>query len=418
METQPLDRRCRAMLVSLGGSPEPVLYTLNQQQPEYILFFVSSQSEAEVQTVIQGLRFQCKFDLIVSSSAEILGDCYRALREQMPARLGRWGLSPADLMVDYTGGTKSMSAALVLATIEQVHCYSYVGGVERDKGGVGVVLGGRERMHYIQNPWRELAQEERKRIILYFAAARYEMAYQELQRLLGNIDSDDREFLRAVAELVEGYRDWDNFCHRDAKPKLGRALTFLKPYARGASEPALARLVWEVQDNLEFLNRLTTRDSREDAYILDLIANADRRANIEGKYEDGVARLYSCLERGARFRLHRQYGVSTEDVMADQIPEPLQGEFTQKYVDTPDGKIKLPLFASYRLLDALSDELGQRFMAWHEEILRLLSLRNLSPLGHGEQPVGKKGYERFRAMVIELLGIEEGSLPRFAELQL
>jgi hypothetical protein len=57
MENRQAGHICRAMLVSLGGSPEPVLYTLNQQQPEYILFFTSPQSEAEIQTIIQGLTF-------------------------------------------------------------------------------------------------------------------------------------------------------------------------------------------------------------------------------------------------------------------------------------------------------------------------------------------------------------------------
>jgi CRISPR-associated protein (TIGR02710 family) len=273
-------------------------------------------------------------------------------------------------------------------------------------------------MWYVQNPWKALAQEERKRVRLYFATARYDTALQELQRLLGHVEAAEREFLRAMALVVEGYRDWDNFCHREAKPKLGRALNFLKPYARGAGEPTLGQFVLEVQENLEFLNRLTSPEGRQDAYILDLIANADRRANIEGKYEDGVARLYSCLERGAQFRLQRQYGVSTEAVTPEQMPEVLRAEFELKYRDPREGKIKLPLMASYRLLDALGDDLGQRFMASQEEILRLLSLRNLSPLGHGENPVGPDGYRRFRELLVELLGIHAQYLPSFPALPL
>jgi hypothetical protein len=160
MEGQNPERTCRAMLVSLGGSPQPVLHTLSQQQPEYILFFVSAESVGQIQGIIRELPYQCRdFDRILSPSAEILGDCYRALRDQLPAKLAHWQLPMDDLMVDYTGGTKSMSAAIVLATIEHVHRYSYVGGVERDKSGVGVVVDGRERMWYVQNPWKALAQE-------------------------------------------------------------------------------------------------------------------------------------------------------------------------------------------------------------------------------------------------------------------
>lgn len=158
MENQGAEHHCRVMLVSLGGSAEPVLYTLGRQQPEYILFFVSAESAGQIQGIIRGLPYQCRdFDRLLSPSAESLGDCYRALRDQLPSKLAQWGPSPQELLVDYTGGTKSMSAAIVLATMEQAHRYSYVGGVERDKGGVGVVLGGRKRMHYIQNRWREVA---------------------------------------------------------------------------------------------------------------------------------------------------------------------------------------------------------------------------------------------------------------------
>ena len=72
------------------------------------------------------------------------------------------------------------------------------------------------------------------------------------------------------------------------------------------------------------------KDTRDEAYMLDLIANADRRARIEGKYEDAVVRLYSALERGAKFHLQRQYAISTEDVKPARQPEALRDEYVQK----------------------------------------------------------------------------------------
>ena len=295
---------CRAMLVSLGGSPEPVMYSLNQQRPAYVLFFVSTETAPQIQDVIRGLSYRyADSDRILTPAAEALGVCYRVLREQLPAKLAQWGVREDELVVDYTGGTKTMSAALVLATIARVHHYSYVGGVERDKGGVGVVIGGRERMLYVHNPWREWAEEERQRMRLYCATARYETALQELERLLAHLEPEEQDVLRAMARAVAAYRDWDNFRHRDALPQLGQALRFLKPYARGAGEPALVQSVQEMEANLAFLQRLTGKETRDEAYIPDLIANADRRAKLENKYEDAVARLYSALERTARFRL-------------------------------------------------------------------------------------------------------------------
>jgi CRISPR-associated protein (TIGR02710 family) len=407
---------CRVMLVSLGGSPEPVCYTLNQQQPAYIVFFVSLQTASEIQDILCDLTYRCQdFDRIVTPAAEDLDACYQAVREQLPGKLLHWGVTADELIVDYTGGTKTMSAALVLATVEGVQQYSYVGGVERDKGGVGVVLGGRERMLYVHNPWKTWAQEEKKRIRLYFAAARYETALQELRRLLSHVDARDQDVLRAITSAVEGYRDWDNFRHNNAVPKMGQALRFLKPYALNR-EADLARFALEMEANQAFLQRVTGKDSRDEAYVLDLIANADRRAHIEGKYEDAVARLYSALERGARFRLQRQYGISTEEVQPAQLPETVRAEYMQKYADARDGTVKVPLMAAYRLLEALGDTLGQAFVARQDEVVKLLSLRNLSPLGHGEDPVGQEGFARFRKLLVELLGIDEAALPRFPEL--
>ncbi len=60
---------------------------------------------------------------------------------------------------------------------------------------------------------------------------------------------------------------------------------------------------------------------------------------------------------------------------------------------------------------------GWRFVARQEKILKTLSLRNLSPLGHGENPVGQEGYERFRALLVELLEVDESAVPRFPALE-
>jgi hypothetical protein len=143
----------RAMLVSLGGSPAPVIFSINHQRPEYLVFFVSPQSEADVETVLKAVNYPFKeSSRIITGSAELLADCYAAIRDGLPAALDHWKLTYQDLTVDYTGGTKSMSAAMVLATATKVHRYSYVGGEERNKGGVGVVIDGRERMWFLQNP--------------------------------------------------------------------------------------------------------------------------------------------------------------------------------------------------------------------------------------------------------------------------
>jgi len=59
-------------------------------------------------------------------------------------------------VADFTGGTKTMSVALALATVQAVGRYTYVGGTERTKDGPGMVVDGKERMLHQANPWDAL----------------------------------------------------------------------------------------------------------------------------------------------------------------------------------------------------------------------------------------------------------------------
>ena len=97
---------CRALLISLGGSPEPVIYSLNQQRPDYVLFFVSPETASQIQDVLRELNYRVQdFDRIITPSAENLEACYRALRTQLTERLALWGVAEDDLGVDYTGAS-------------------------------------------------------------------------------------------------------------------------------------------------------------------------------------------------------------------------------------------------------------------------------------------------------------------------
>ena len=60
-----------------------------------------------------------------------------------------------------------MSVALALATIDKSCCYSYVGGNERSKGGVGIVVDGKESMYFLDNPWNNIALQKGKKSLSF-----------------------------------------------------------------------------------------------------------------------------------------------------------------------------------------------------------------------------------------------------------
>lgn len=114
------------MLLTVGGSPAPVIYSLNQQQPQFICFFVTEESKSLVfSDILPGITFSPQhYDWIETPDGESLSACYRALRNNLPPILQKWGVEWEGLSVDYTGGTKVMSGAVLLATIKRVSRYT------------------------------------------------------------------------------------------------------------------------------------------------------------------------------------------------------------------------------------------------------------------------------------------------------
>lgn len=134
--------------------------------------------------ILPNLDFKYRhYDWIVTPNAELLSECYRHLVKKIPEMIEKWELDLGDICVDYTGGTKTMSVALALATIDKSCCYSYVGGGERSKGGVGVVIDGNERMYFLENPWDEIAQVEKREACILFNKARYATAVDILKNV-------------------------------------------------------------------------------------------------------------------------------------------------------------------------------------------------------------------------------------------
>lgn len=408
----------KAILISVGGTQAPLIETLRQagDDLEYVIAFVSHQTKEDVVSLIEHIEKRPKgLDYIITPSAETLDECYRVLRDQLPQKLTNWGIRADELLVDYTGGTKTMSAALVLATIEMGCEYSYVGGVERDKGGIGVVVDGKEKMWYVRNPWTEMAVEERRRANLLFNSGRYAGAREVLEDICSKVPEAHKAWYELWAGIVHGYELWDRFQHKQAHMQLEKGLRQLKLVA--ASDAKVQDQLKEIEDNVLFLRELEKGKDRNKLLVYDLIANARRRADMECRYDDAVARLYRAIEKAAHSRLG-QLGINASKVAADQLPDSIRDQFVEKYAGS-EGVVKLPLFASYIVLNELNDDLGKNFMTVYESSIKgLLNTRNQSILAHGDQAVGKDTYTKLLETVKDFMKIEESRLPGFPQLNL
>ena len=344
-----------------------------------------------------------------------------------------WKCSYEDIVVDYTGGTKAMSAALVLATIDTCNSYSYIGGGPeskdaRTKEGLGVVIDGKEKYIYQQNPWDSLGIGELKVIDNLFSKARYASAVEELNKIKDSVDSRLKDVYSLLGNICEAYYCWDVFKIKEANNLFNRSFKNLSRYSVCGNK-YLDNLIDAIDNNMKWLEELWTNIAKSSdkpsskAYILfskDLIANAIRRAEREHKFEDAVARLYSSIEKLAKGML-LEYGIDNSCTREDQIPVQLQDKF-KKY-SYYDSKTNSKLYrygfeASCELLSLCNSEFGARYSKQKREMEKLMNIRNSSVLAHGMIPVTEDTYKKLLDATLEFAGYTRNDLVEFPELNL
>lgn len=414
-----------ALLVTVGGAPASAVHTLNELEPRFICFFVSSDTRPSIrEKIIPALTYTPEhYDWIETQSPQNLLECYRILYTRLPPILEKWGIPATELGVEYTGGTKPMSVAAVLSTIDSSSRYYYVGATDpkgRDRDGIGVVLDGRESTWYQINPWEALSINLRREIAFLFNLGRFSDAQERAERLAHLVPPDMQPIYHALAQLIEGYAQWDRFAYVQAQQIIGKAMRILQPYAAGREDFIRLSLV-EIDKNLSFLGALNQKNSEESRRldVLDLLANADRRAKSDGRYDDAVARLYSALEELARNRLIF-FNIKASAARPDQIPERIRSSFIQKYGDQEkeNTPLRIGLEGCYLLLAELGDPLGLKYLSQRETVTQVLNARNQSRLAHGTTPVQPETYNKLQAILYDFAQIKPEDLPTFPTLRL
>ncbi|MFC1730375.1 TIGR02710 family CRISPR-associated CARF protein [candidate division KSB1 bacterium] len=413
----------KSLLISLGGATAPVVVSIKYHKPEYLLFYTSKQTQKHVPTVLEAARgFFGTHDSIVTQSSDEFDVCFETLYRGLPRKMKLYGISRDELIVDFTGGTKNMSAAMALATAEFTRQFSYVGGKERTKEGTGIVIDGEEYVEISRNPWDVMAIPIRKRVGILFNKARFASARYELEMIKDNVSPHLKRLYGALSDIISGFYYWDNFMYSQAVGPMNKGVRELCDYAKAAGENTLDD--WGVHvkklfPHIEELRNQQSNNEFKDEFIIDLISNAQRRAVKENKFDDAVARLYSCIERIAKIRLLREYKLNNSKIRPEDLPISIREDFKKRFYDRDDKCIKIGLYHSYQLLDALNDPVGTDFMKrYKHEIKPLLKTRNFSPLAHGIDPIKQNTYDKFFRQVCNLYGIDESHLTMFPDLEM
>jgi len=297
----------KVILISVGGSKEPILYSLRQRMladpPEQIWFFCSEQSRPFAVEALHeiGLEFPERAvggEYIVENQFEVLNACYRTLRQQIPLLLHKYSIAREAVLVDYTGGSKPMSAALVLAATEFFQNFAYVGGV-RDKDGVGRTLPGQEQLvEQTTNPWAVLAVRELGRIADLWKGLQFEAAASLLRTTAGQVPKINKVRFQTFAKVADAMAARHRLDLREARALLESVHDTQK-------EVTPMGALFDGREDFELLSQLEAiqgvmrkcleNGGANTTLLRELLDNALRTAS-QGRYEDAAARLYRALE--------------------------------------------------------------------------------------------------------------------------
>jgi len=300
-----------------------------------------------------------------------------------------------ELIVDYTSGTKAMSAALFAAGIAlEAGEVSYITG-PRDQTGRAVA----STAIVAFPPELVLAERQLARARELFNGLDFHACWQLARPLQKNLPKDSglRRQAKTLGMLGNAYDLWDHFKWSESAHKLGKA--------SNPRENLVKVDLNRLEANAAFV-REVDQNPYGDQRLVDLLNNASRRLQ-QGRFDDALARLYRAYEYLLQCRFHSQYGINTSDVALDKILKyPLShslANYLKKRAESKRGKLELGLKDSLHVLAEMGDQLGLRLVelywksgTWQPgkkmieqdagPLQGWLNQRNASLMAHGTSP--------------------------------
>lgn len=401
------------LVLTVGGSHQPILTAIEAVKPDRVVFLCSDDTPAGkgswTQVSGEGKVIKSdralerpdlpgiatlaalppdRYEIVRIKDFDSLEDCYHVALATLDRVRRDW--PEARIVADYTGGTKSMTAGLAIAAVDDERCeINLVAGTRADLDRV------RDRTQFAHPValWDVRARRQLREVATRVAHFDYAGAAGLLESIaLMPATRELRQAIRASVAICRGLDAWDRFAHREARQ-------LLEPYRR--------RLI----PHWVMLDALCDSDPRDPyLHVDDLLFNAERRAE-QGRYDDAVARAYRGLELIAQSRLRVLYGVDTADVDLVKVADSARAALERNRDQS--GKIRLALVPAWELLRVLGDgPLGAWFASRKGELIALLEARNRSILAHGNDPIDRDVFRDKGARMIAFCRDALALLPR------
>jgi len=315
--------------------------------------------------------------------------CYAHFESVVNELLSDGKVKEADIIVDFTRGTKAMSAALVLAAVRHdIPNLRYITSQERDARGM-VTPGTEEVSEFsIETIINEKTLE---RACLFFRNGNFAAASEILPKPEGHFavlkTKSVLEKASYLRKLSDFYLAWDSLNYKEAT-KIEIPSCPLPEFKLFAPTEKMKEWVRELAS--PFPEEYPAKANRLRLLAADLLANGERRIR-DGQYEDAYLRAYRVLELVGQLRLFEKEldssNLPPNNKYVQSLRKKLQkGKNTTNFGKNKEGNLTAGRKLVAQLLKEMSDPLGQRLLNLGK---KYANFRNLSILTHGFEPIGR-----------------------------
>ncbi len=380
-------RNTKTILVcTVGGSHAPILAAIKHHAPSSIHFVCSSgkrssavqitgvgncikASPRDENPTLPNIPAQLKLRDDQYEVIEVPADDPDAIHQRLTTLFDRLSEnSTSSIIADYTGGTKSMTAALLLAALECDNAQPYMVTGQRENlsqvtdGTEIAVPASVERIRFRHQwsvaiaPWKHFGYSE---------------SATSLEAITCPADPTLRDQYLASLAASRAFAAWDRFDHK-------KAYKLLKSQGNLHGQ------------HLATLGQLDSETAHQEPMrLLDLRLNMLRKAQRH-QFDDAVGRAYRLLEWTAQWLLKRDAKIDTGNVPKDKIPEGMT------LFPNEAGHYKAGLHAAWELLERHGCDEVKSFAASHRKTMREhLTVRNNSILAHGFDPIEEAQWSKF-----------------------
>jgi CRISPR-associated protein (TIGR02710 family) len=400
--------QCKALILVVSRF-DTVEIAVEELKPEVVGVILSHDILGPIVTKCEQLEPRIKFRYRMVDSPMEIGHSFERF-EHLLSELEGFGYASAEVILDVTGGTTPMRFGAALAAMTRGMRMVHQRVPQRFVDGDWVLDKSKQReIVRMDNPLESTGLLREGQAVELFNRRDYAAAalvFEDVARKVSGVERG--HYYKGLLLISEGYGAWDVADYGTALDKLRAAREELGVrFTEGAFADRASTLAEHVKINLSFLGKVRGKKLSIEN-VVDMLENARRRITDQGRYDDGVARLYRCVEMWYQWRLLTQHSISTKKVEWGRVDKDAQERFFEatKLTYLPEA---LDLVRARTLDCILSADLPE-----DDNVLRdLLRQRNGSILAHGLQPISQASARRFLEYVAGM--IDEPEVRRLAD---